>query len=219
MHRRLHLIVLVGAALSLHAACSSSGSTVLSTPDPNEAEDVDAGAVEPAPDAGHSSVRDGGRDARPPHDAAAIDAADAETPTIDPACDYLRGTVPLGTPVPRASAIAVPFGYAMLVNGVRPSGNKVGNDHDQWFSFTVDAARDISLSISGSRTSAAFYFESDTTASFSIGGFVPSAVKSFKAGTYYVKIDDGVVSPTQGGAWDVTMRWVVPPPECADAGL
>lgn len=216
------LALLFVAPLALHLACSSSNFAPLADSSAADAdaaahdatdEEADAGRV----DAGRAKSRDGGRvDAG--QGGADAGATDSAVIPVDPLCETVTGTVTFGASIPRASAVPMPFGYSVSINGTHPSGNTVGNGREQWFSITVDAPRDIALTLNGSRTSVSFFFESDTTSSFGLGGFIMTKTASFKAGTYYVKVSDGIAA-TQGGAWDVSMRWVVPPAVCADAGL
>jgi hypothetical protein len=194
----------------LLVACSSAGLAAGPTPE---------GDADAAPPEGGEMSDAGGDAQRAPTDSGTVKADAAPPPPAgDPLCDTVTGTVTFGATIPRSAAEPMPFGYRTLLNGQRPSGNVV-DDRQQWFSFTVDAPRDLAIAFDGSsKTSANFYFASETTPAARLGGPTVKSTLHVDAGTYYVQIVDGPFL-NQGGSWDVSMRWVVPPAACADAGL
>jgi hypothetical protein len=192
--------------LVLHVACSSAGVA----PGPTIADAA-------TPDEGGGTSDAGGDALRSPVDGGPVQVDAAPPPAGDPQCATVTGTVTFGATIPRSAAEPMPFGYRTLVNGQRPSGNVV-DDRQQWFSFVVDGPHDLALAFNGgNKTSANFYFESETTPGARLGGTVLKGTLHVEAGTYYVQIVDGLFA-SQGLSWDVSMRWVVPPAACADAG-
>lgn len=148
-------------------------------------------------------------------------SADDGSPPVAPECVQHAYSIDKFSNLSRADALSIPLDYSVWVSGVRPDGNTSGVASMQYFSFSVTTPRSIDVSFGGSKSYAAFYFGTETTSRFALGGVSYSKYGvPLEVGTYTVEIGDKTKRDFGDGAtWEVYLHWSSPPPACTDAGV